>query len=272
MALHSLKVAYFDVRKKPLLVDFVMGDADDAQYNAVHQLLSDERPVKYLMCFYWQCHHNPSGFAKTNNPVEQFNKVIKRDFTLRARLKIGTLVQKLSSSCLVRSVSMPDVVKTQDQIKLLRRVKLLKKANKLEARVVDQVVYDYMIGEHVTVKSLFVRSVKTGVDCQRGGPPRSAPLTAEEKERLKRTMSWNQARMEWEGQPDGDWFVNVDTNYCQSRYFFKFAMCTHLLFALAWLDRRMPWEPPAPRKFFNRSVSRASSGRPRQAGHALSMV
>jgi hypothetical protein len=129
--------------------------------------------------------------------------VIKRDFTLRARLKVGTLVQKLPLCCLVQSISMPHTVKTQGQIKLLRHMKLLKKANKLEARVVDQVVYDYAIGEHVMVKNLFVRSVKTGADCGREDPVKSALLATQDKERLKRSMSWNQARMEREGQPDG---------------------------------------------------------------------
>ncbi|OWY95557.1 hypothetical protein PHMEG_00034409, partial [Phytophthora megakarya] len=30
----------------------------------------------------WQCFHTPSGYATTNNPVEQFNRLIKRDYTL----------------------------------------------------------------------------------------------------------------------------------------------------------------------------------------------
>ncbi|OWZ07206.1 hypothetical protein PHMEG_00020432 [Phytophthora megakarya] len=41
----------------------------------------------------WQCFHTAGGFASTNNPVEQFNKKLKRDYTLRQRLKMGTLLQ-----------------------------------------------------------------------------------------------------------------------------------------------------------------------------------
>ncbi|RLN93350.1 hypothetical protein BBJ28_00011561 [Nothophytophthora sp. Chile5] len=37
----------------------------------------------------WQCLATPAGFAKTNNPVEQFNKEIKRDYSLRSLLSKG---------------------------------------------------------------------------------------------------------------------------------------------------------------------------------------
>ncbi|DAZ96318.1 TPA: hypothetical protein N0F65_008442 [Lagenidium giganteum] len=46
----------------------------------------------------WQCFARPAGYATTNNPAEQFNKVLKRDYSRRARLKLGTLV-KLIASC-----------------------------------------------------------------------------------------------------------------------------------------------------------------------------
>ncbi|ETO62374.1 hypothetical protein F444_19708, partial [Phytophthora nicotianae P1976] len=39
------------------------------------------------------------GYATTNNPVEQFNRLIKRDYTLRAKHKIRTLFQQLADCC-----------------------------------------------------------------------------------------------------------------------------------------------------------------------------
>ncbi|KAG3221005.1 hypothetical protein PC129_g8252 [Phytophthora cactorum] len=39
----------------------------------------------------WGCYHTPTGFEKTNNPVEQFNNVIKRDYSLRTLLKLVAL-------------------------------------------------------------------------------------------------------------------------------------------------------------------------------------
>lgn len=43
----------------------------------------------------WQAIHTPRGFATTNNPVEQFNRTIKRVYTLHARVKMGALLTLL---------------------------------------------------------------------------------------------------------------------------------------------------------------------------------
>ncbi|ETI29665.1 hypothetical protein F443_23221 [Phytophthora nicotianae P1569] len=56
------------------------------------------------------CFHTPSGFATTNNPVEQFDRLIKCDYTLRTKHKIGTLVHLLADCCQHQSVT-PKVFK-----------------------------------------------------------------------------------------------------------------------------------------------------------------
>lgn len=43
----------------------------------------------------WQCFQTPSEYATTNNPPEQFNSLLKSDYSLRARLKMGVLPQQL---------------------------------------------------------------------------------------------------------------------------------------------------------------------------------
>ncbi|ETM34807.1 hypothetical protein L914_18180 [Phytophthora nicotianae] len=53
----------------------------------------------------WQAYATPIGFASTNNPVETFNAVIKRDYTLRRRLKMGTLLREFSACCQDQSMS-----------------------------------------------------------------------------------------------------------------------------------------------------------------------
>ncbi|KUF85221.1 hypothetical protein AM587_10001200 [Phytophthora nicotianae] len=106
----------------------------------------------------------------------------------------------------------------------------------------------------------------------------TAPVSAQ--------MGTNYARMEMEGQPDGGWSVDVTAMTCGCKYYFKFSICIHLLFALqvksyTGLDGK--------RTLVNRTVARkrrrtrqatlhisgASSqvpaGRPRTNGHALSM-
>ncbi|KAE8913122.1 hypothetical protein PF005_g4782 [Phytophthora fragariae] len=53
----------------------------------------------------YQLYWTPTGFASTNNPVETFNAVLKRDYTLRRRLKMGALLQELSNGCKDKSAS-----------------------------------------------------------------------------------------------------------------------------------------------------------------------
>ncbi|KAG3251650.1 hypothetical protein PI124_g3736 [Phytophthora idaei] len=53
----------------------------------------------------WQCFHTPSGYATTNNPVGKFNLLTKRDYTLRTKHKIGTLLQLLADCCGHQSVT-----------------------------------------------------------------------------------------------------------------------------------------------------------------------
>ncbi|POM58929.1 Hypothetical protein PHPALM_36358 [Phytophthora palmivora] len=47
----------------------------------------------------WQIYATPIGFASTNNPVETFNALLKRDYTLRRRLKMGALLRELKNCC-----------------------------------------------------------------------------------------------------------------------------------------------------------------------------
>lgn len=42
----------------------------------------------------WQCFHTPSGYVTTNNPVERFNRLIKRDYNLRTKPRL-----ERSSNC-----------------------------------------------------------------------------------------------------------------------------------------------------------------------------
>ncbi|KAG1693034.1 hypothetical protein DVH05_024070 [Phytophthora capsici] len=45
-------------------------------------------------------------------------------------------------------------------------------------------------------------------------------------------MGTNYARTEMKGLADGGWSVDVPAVTCGRKYYFKFAICVHLLFAL----------------------------------------
>ncbi|KAG2769160.1 hypothetical protein JG687_00017970 [Phytophthora cactorum] len=74
----------------------------------------------------------PTGFAKTNNHVEQFNKVIKRDGTLRVSMNQCALLKKVISLSHHRSVLHPNfATKPKLATTLLARARRHLKAKKI---------------------------------------------------------------------------------------------------------------------------------------------
>ncbi|ETP00113.1 hypothetical protein F441_22465 [Phytophthora nicotianae CJ01A1] len=126
----------------------------------------------------WQCFHTPSGYATTNDPVEHLNRLIKRDYTLRTKHKIGTLLQLLADCCGHQSVT-PRTFKEMPDA-----------SQKLKARDKDfHVVRVLSRGRHRVYLPKLGRSREV------------APVSAQ--------MGSNYARMETEGQPEGGWNVDV---------------------------------------------------------------
>ncbi|EGZ18823.1 hypothetical protein PHYSODRAFT_332560 [Phytophthora sojae] len=54
----------------------------------------------------WQCYQSPYDFVTTNNPVKQFNRALKRDFTTHRLLKICEIMTKLAACCRQRGVDL----------------------------------------------------------------------------------------------------------------------------------------------------------------------
>ncbi|ETN24364.1 hypothetical protein PPTG_00726 [Phytophthora nicotianae INRA-310] len=80
----------------------------------------------------WQYFRSPCGFAKTNNPAETFNKMIKRDYSLHVRLKMDDITQKLLKLCRHQSVTGRDfTTATMPSSEMVSRVKKLFNASLL---------------------------------------------------------------------------------------------------------------------------------------------
>ncbi|KAE9353357.1 hypothetical protein PF008_g5039 [Phytophthora fragariae] len=131
-ALVALRRMYARVNGAEMQVEFVLGDADKAQHKAFRDVFAD-CTFKYLMCFYhvvaklhltaftayvkaqwltgnfanWQSFLTPPGYATTTNPVEQFNRALKRDYTHHRQLKMGLLLAQLLACCGHRSMALP---------------------------------------------------------------------------------------------------------------------------------------------------------------------
>ncbi|KAE9265463.1 hypothetical protein PF008_g31855 [Phytophthora fragariae] len=220
----------------------------------------------------WQCFHTPSGYATTNNPVEQFNRLIKRDYTLRTNHKIGTLFQLLADCCEHQSVTprkFKDVPEVTQQLKA--RVNDFRQRSLLVDISPSRSSIEFLL---VSPNPNLVRVLSRG--CvhvylpELGRSRETAPVSAQ--------MGSNYARMELEGQPESGWEVDVSKLSCECKYNFKFALCIHVLFALQLKNYT---ELDGKRTLVNRSVSkmcrrtpavnaRAAAGRPPTNGHALS--
>ncbi|KAE9213906.1 hypothetical protein PF004_g15203 [Phytophthora fragariae] len=152
-ALSALRKVFTAVTGKQLLVKYVMADAEAAQQNAVDQVFGVDSDFLYLMCFYhvmakvyerikgvsqrlreqvtadiYDLHFAPTQATYdeqwttvfANWSVEQFNRLIKRDYTLRTKHKIGTLFQLLADCCEHQSVTprkFKDVPEVTQQLK-----------------------------------------------------------------------------------------------------------------------------------------------------------
>ncbi|ETN23726.1 hypothetical protein PPTG_00257 [Phytophthora nicotianae INRA-310] len=271
---------------RQLVVKFVMADAEAAQQNKVVRVFgdggrlrpafaasqdvydeqvkpiltswSDEEQMVWFRGYFertwvtsafwlWQCFHTPSRYATTNNPVEQFNRLIKCDYTLRTKHKIGTLIQLLADCCGHQSVT-PRIFKESPEAtqQLNARVKDFRRRDLLVGMTPSRSSIDFLL---VSPNPDVVRVLSRG--CERvylpelGRSREVGPVSAQ--------MEVNYARMEVAGQPEGGWNVDLSTNSCGCKYYFKFAVCIHVIFALqiksyTGLDGK--------RTLVNRSVSR----------------
>ncbi|KAG3187085.1 hypothetical protein C6341_g3457 [Phytophthora cactorum] len=147
----------------------------------------------------------PTGFATTNNPAETFNAVLKRDYTIRRRLKMDSLLRELSACWQDQSSSVRafgfDVVPTAT---LARRVSELICA-KLLGLAEGQTVDGALTGCQSTLRVVSLRAPRVMV----------APnKRSEEGIALSAQLGANYARMEVDGQPWPGGQVDVDRQYC----------------------------------------------------------
>ncbi|KAK1935468.1 hypothetical protein P3T76_000457 [Phytophthora citrophthora] len=172
----------------------------------------------------WQLYWTPTGFASTNNPVETFNAVLKRDYTLRRRLKMGALLQELSNCCQDKSAS--------ERLFSLEVVASPTLVRRVSEMIREKLLYAGGL-EHGEIASAGCIRV---VYCPAKRILVSPNNRSEEGIAVTAQMGVNYARMEFEGQPYGGWVVDTARMYCQCSYWFGFGVCVHVLFAQRTLE------------------------------------
>ncbi|KAE8916049.1 hypothetical protein PF003_g568 [Phytophthora fragariae] len=215
----------------------------------------------------WQVFATPIGFASTNNPAETFNALLKRDYTLRRRLKMGTLLRELSACC-------------QDQSSSTRAFEFAVCPAPTLARRVMEMVREHLLG---VAEGQDIDTVRVGSCCilrvisLRAARVPVAPNTRSEANiAVSAQMGSNYARKEVEGEPLDGWPVDVQRQCCPCDYWFAFGACVHVLFALrvtAHLDSSGREVLVSRRKRKRGEVAVLPDlGRPRAIGPALSLT
>uniref|UniRef100_H3GY82 MULE transposase domain-containing protein n=1 Tax=Phytophthora ramorum TaxID=164328 RepID=H3GY82_PHYRM len=165
----------------------------------------------------------PSGFASTNNPAETFNALLKRDYTLCRRLKMGTLLRELSACC-------------QDQSSSARAFEFAVCPAPTLARRVSEMVRERLLG---VAEGQDIDMVRAGSCCvlrvislRAARVPVAPNNRGEANIAVSVQMGSNYARKEVEGEPSDGWPVDVQRQWCPCDYWFAFGACVHVLFAL----------------------------------------
>ncbi|KAJ8527456.1 hypothetical protein ON010_g14806 [Phytophthora cinnamomi] len=221
----------------------------------------------------WQCYHTPSGFATTNNPCETYNAALKRDVTLRRKLKVGMLMDRLLILCRAESVrTLPILTAPAFDDRLVRRANALAQAGLLRECRPDRNSIAYLLGntadegtrEVINVVALPAPRI---YDVHDKRSREDLPVTAQ--------LGVETARMEHLNMPVTGWEVDIVARTCPCRAFFKGGCCVHLLYALGVVGgvdtsgrETLVYRGPSKRK---RARLGPGAGRPTHNGPALSM-
>ncbi|KAG2892130.1 hypothetical protein PC110_g14600 [Phytophthora cactorum] len=171
----------------------------------------------------WQAYLTPTGFATTNNPAETYNAVLKRDYALRRRLKMGSLLRELIACC-------------QDQSRNVRAFDFGVVPTATLAGRVSELIRANLLGlaEGQTVDGALTECQSTlrAVSLRAPGVMVAPDKRIEEGIAVSTQLGANYARMEVKGQSWAGWPVDVDRQYCSCGYRFVLGACTHVIFAL----------------------------------------
>lgn len=170
----------------------------------------------------WQCFLTPSEYANTNNPVEQSNRVLKRDYTNHRQLNMGTLLAQLLACCDHRSMALPQfsLVPTCSTT-LQTRTRGLRRRGLLSENIATRSSIDFLLGDAdpdlVHVRALPpARKFVPGFNRAREDMATSAQFEV------------RYASMEAESQPRTGWTVDLWSAYCPCKYHFKMGVCSLL--------------------------------------------
>ncbi|KAG2764655.1 hypothetical protein PC129_g3862 [Phytophthora cactorum] len=158
-------------------------------------------------------------FATTTNPVEQFNRVLKRDYTAHCQLKMGELLQRLVACCRQRSIDLrPFAFSPVASTALLARVKALRSQRLLREYVAPRISLDFLMMDSCTgVLHVLYTAPKRAYN--------PATNSMQEALQVSAQVGVNTAREEAENQSKTGWPFDLVAQTCPCSYHFKYGDC-----------------------------------------------
>ena len=204
---------------------------------------------------------SPTGYSKTNNPVEQFNRDIKRDYTLRSLVSLNTLAQLLLDLSKHRSVRAKPFERSPcPSNEEVSRYMTLAITNRLVVSSIYRNSIAFIAATTEPSREFRVR--QHGSDSSAISPCSThIEIHAEE-------MKQEEQDMECDQQPANEWLVSVDDGTCGCRCWYKNGYCIHLIACGVSLDLVVDGLVRPPRNFVDKPRKK-SKGRVPQIGHAL---
>ncbi|GMF38907.1 unnamed protein product [Phytophthora fragariaefolia] len=221
----------------------------------------------------WQCFHTSIDFAATNNPCETYNASLKRDVTLRRKMKVGALGDRLRILCRAKSVrALPFLTAPAFDDRLTRRANALARAGLLREHRPGRNSIEFLLGNTAEegtgelINAIALPAPRV-YDVYEKRSREGLPVTAQ--------LGVETARMEQLEMPTTGWEVDVAARTCPCRAFFKGGCCVHLLYALGDVGGvdtfgRETLVYRGPKKKKRARVSQAA-GRPAHNGPALTV-
>ncbi|OWZ07863.1 LOW QUALITY PROTEIN: hypothetical protein PHMEG_00019687 [Phytophthora megakarya] len=167
----------------------------------------------------WQCYHTLAGYATTNNPCETYNATIKRDVTLRRKLKVGALIDHLLVLCrCVRARAF--ALKPGVDDCMVRRANVMARAGVLREYKRNTIEFllssDSKAASHIVnvLASPAIHVFNVHDRRSREDLPVSAQLGSDIE------------RMELLGMTATGWAVDIESRLCPCRLWSKMASCS----------------------------------------------
>ncbi|OWZ12662.1 hypothetical protein PHMEG_00014141 [Phytophthora megakarya] len=231
---YKFLMCYFHVAKKIYektrafdigIAAMVMRDLHEMHFSRCDSEFQERKELRRFVTYFrtvwlndrvwrWQCYHTLAGYATTNNPCETYNATIKRDVTLRRKLKVGALIDQLLVLCRGESVrARAFALEPGVDDRMVRRANAMARAGVLREYKPERNTIEFLLSSDSKAASHIVNVLASpAIHVYNVHDRRSRedlPVSAQ--------LGSETARMELLGMPATGWAVDIESRLCPCR-------------------------------------------------------